>query len=162
MQAMATNLVGLGMTMSQFGMPGAIMNGAYPNIANGASYQQLLTQMAIPNPPVAQLVNNPSLTTGMNNSSVPGSMGAIVAAMASQQQQQQLQALTQSQATTSSIFSSPGSVAQQIPTNNFAVSQSASNSLANGALSALPTNLTGKECCLYFERKQCLTIYIEE
>ena len=99
--------------------------------------------MALPNAPVTQLVGNPALG-GVNNA-VPGGMGAIVAAMATQQQQQ-LQALSQvqSQQNSSSLFSSPGSVAQQLPANSFSTSQT-SNALTNGALAGIPGNLSGRE-----------------
>ena len=141
---MATNLVGLGMTMSQFGMPGGLMNNAYPNVGQNSAYQQLLTQMAMPNTPVAaQLVGNPGLAN-MNNNTLPtGVSAALVAAMANQQQQQ-LQGLSQSQPSNSSLFSS--SIGQQLPTSSFTTSQSATNPLANNGLSALQTNLTGTDC----------------
>lgn len=146
MQAMATNLVGLGMTMSQFGVPGTIMNSGYPNIANGAAYQQLLTQMALPNTPVATQFGNPAALSTMNNNSMPGSMGAIVAAMASQQQQQQqLQALSQVQQSqqSNSLFSSAASVAQHLPSSTFTNTQNANSLLTNGALSGLQSSIAG-------------------
>lgn len=148
MQAMATNLVGLGMTMSQFsGVPGSLVNGStgLQNIAQNAYYQQLLTQMAIPNP---QMISNPGLN------SVPGSMGAIVAAMATHQTQQlQQQALSQVQQTpqqqqlqqaNSSLFSSPGSVAQQLQTPSFSTAQTAGTNM-NGTMGMtnLQNNLAG-------------------
>ncbi|XP_066919372.1 CUGBP Elav-like family member 3 isoform X3 [Clytia hemisphaerica] len=141
MQAMATNLVGLGMTMSQFGMPGGLINNAYPNVGQNNAYQQLLTQMAMPNTPVpAQLVSNPGFAN-MNNNTLPnGVSAALVAAMANQQQQQ-LQGLTQTQQANSSLFSS--SIGQQLPTSSFTTSQSATNPLANNGLSALQTNISG-------------------
>lgn len=145
MQAMATNLVGLGMTMSQFSVPGTIMNSGYPNISNGAAYQQLLTQMALPNTPVATQFGNPAALSTMNNNSMPGSMGAIVAAMASQQQQQQqLQALSQVQQSqqSNSLFSNAASVAQHLPSSTFTNSQNG-NALANGALAGLPSSIAG-------------------
>jgi len=140
MQAMATNLVGLGMTMSQFGMPGGLINNAYPNVGQNNAYQQLLTQMAMPNTPVpAQLVSNPGFAN-MNNNTLPnGVSAALVAAMANQQQQQ-LQGLTQTQQANSSLFSS--SIGQQLPTSSFTTSQSATNPLANNGLSALQTNIS--------------------
>ena len=144
MQAMATNLVGLGMTMSQFGMPGGLMNNAYPNVGQNSAYQQLLTQMAMPNTPVAaQLVGNPALANINNNTLPTGVSAALVAAMTNQQQQQ-LQGLSQSQPSNSSLFSS--SIGQQLPTSSFTTSQSATNPLANNGLSALQTNLTGTDC----------------
>ena len=100
---------------------------------------------------VTQLVNNPAALSTMNSN--PGAMGAIVAAMATQQQQQQLQQLSQVQQapqqqvqSTNSLFSSPGSVAQQLSSSSFTTAQSAANPLTNGALTALPTNLTGMVC----------------
>ena len=140
---MATNLVGLGMTMSQFGMPGTVMNSGYPNIAQGTAYQQLLTQMALPNTPVAAQFGNPAGLSTMNNNSMPGGMGAIVAAMANQQQQQQLQALSQVQQSqqSNSLFSSAASIAQHLPPT-FTNTQNA-NSLTNGALAGLPSSIAG-------------------
>lgn len=125
--------------------------------------------MTLPNQQVTQLVNNPALGV-VNSGSVPGTMGAIVAAMATQQQQQQLQQLSQVQQTpqqqvqsSNSLFSSPGSVGQQLPSNSFTTAQSATNPLANGALSALPANLSGEKfmLCLPNLKKSVLHLTLD-
>ncbi|XP_057314766.1 CUGBP Elav-like family member 2 isoform X1 [Hydractinia symbiolongicarpus] len=145
MQAMATNLVGLGMTMGQFGMPGTIAPaGIGSSTANlqqmqhNAYYQQLLSQMAMPG---AGLTGLASGNHAMNSAAVPGSMGAIVAAMATQQQQhsqmQQAQSLQtpqhQMQQANSSLFSSTGSVAQQLP-NSYSTIQTMAGAGLNSGL----------------------------
>lgn len=90
--------------------------------------------MAIPG---AGLTGLASGNPAMNSAGVPGSMGAIVAAMATQQQQhsqmQQAQSLQtpqhQMQQANSSLFSSTGSVAQQLPNSYSTVQTMAGNFL---------------------------------
>ena len=141
MQSMASNLVGLGMSMGQFGLGSGLINGSSP-LQQSSYYQQLLSQMALPNTQqLSQLVNNPSL---LNASTLPGTMGQLqlAAAMAtqqlqslqqqSQQQQQQLQG-------TSSLFSNGDSI---LPSSSFTTSGN-SNNLTSGGLNSLQNSLNG-------------------
>ncbi|XP_012554299.1 CUGBP Elav-like family member 2 isoform X7 [Hydra vulgaris] len=137
MQSMATNLVGLGMTMGQCN--GSLLN----NTASlqHAYYQQLLAQLALPGSTqnMAQLMNAPGL------SAVPGAMGAIVAAMATNQTQNSasLQQTPQQMQYNSSLFSTPGS-AQQLSSNSFSAAHSVASSINGGlGMASLPSNLTG-------------------
>ncbi|XP_065669809.1 CUGBP Elav-like family member 2 isoform X5 [Hydra vulgaris] len=137
MQSMATNLVGLGMTMGQCN--GSLLN----NTASlqHAYYQQLLAQLALPGSTqnMAQLMNAPGL------SAVPGAMGAIVAAMATNQTQNSasLQQTPQQLQYNSSLFSTPGS-AQQLSSNSFSAAHSVASSINGGlGMASLPSNLTG-------------------
>ena len=130
MQSMASNLVGLGMSMGQFGMGAGLVNGN-SSLQQSSYYQQLLAQMTLPNTQqLTQLVNNPSL---LNASTLPNTMGQLqlAAAMATQQQQiQSSQQQQQQQQGNSSLFSNPGSVAQ-LPSSNFSTTPT-SNNLAIG------------------------------
>ncbi|XP_065685120.1 CUGBP Elav-like family member 2 isoform X6 [Hydra vulgaris] len=133
MQSMATNLVGLGMTMGQCN--GSLLN----NTASlqHAYYQQLALPGSTQN--MAQLMNAPGL------SAVPGAMGAIVAAMATNQTQNSasLQQTPQQMQYNSSLFSTPGS-AQQLSSNSFSAAHSVASSINGGlGMASLPSNLTG-------------------
>ncbi|XP_065669810.1 CUGBP Elav-like family member 2 isoform X6 [Hydra vulgaris] len=133
MQSMATNLVGLGMTMGQCN--GSLLN----NTASlqHAYYQQLALPGSTQN--MAQLMNAPGL------SAVPGAMGAIVAAMATNQTQNSasLQQTPQQLQYNSSLFSTPGS-AQQLSSNSFSAAHSVASSINGGlGMASLPSNLTG-------------------
>lgn len=136
MQAMASNLVGLGMSMGQFGLGGGILNGGSP-LQQSAYYQQLLAQMAmLPNSQqLLQLVNNPNL---LNAASLSG-LGQLT-----QQQQQQIQSSQQQQQqqqANSSLFSSPGSMAQ-MPNSSYSSSSPTANNMVNGGISTLQNSLT--------------------
>jgi len=138
MQAVATNLVGLGMNLGQIGFPN-VMNGT--SLQQSAYYQQLMAQLSMPNPAqLAQIVNNPGLALSQQGGQ-PGSMGAIVAAMANQQQGVgQLPQTPQHQHNSSSLFSSPASVnGQTMPASSYSASLAANN--INGL--GLPANLAG-------------------
>ena len=91
------NIPGLGMPIGQTGAASA--SGGMGPLQQNPYYQQLLAQMALP-----QLVAaNPGL---IGAQAVPGTMGALVAAMATQQQQlqqQQQQPVSQSQAGISTV-----------------------------------------------------------
>lgn len=117
------------------------------------SFIKLLAQMALPNAAAQMTQLNPGLALGGNT---PGTMGAIVAAMATQQQQQaqglqpQLTQTPHQQAQvhqgSSSLFSSPGSAGQALPPSSYSSAQTVGNSnAANGALgmSPLPNNMSG-------------------
>lgn len=143
MQSMASNLVGLGMSMGQIGMGAGLCNGTN-QLHQSTYYQQLLTQMALPNTQqLATLVNNPNL---LNASALPATMSQLqlAAAMASQQQQQQIpsqqQQAQQQQQSSSSLFSSPGSVAP-MPNSSFSTTPT-SNNMVNGSLGNLQNSLS--------------------
>lgn len=132
MQAMASNLVGLGMSMGQFGLGAGLINGS--PLQQSAYYQQLLAQMmTMPNSQqLSQLCNNP----GLLNATLTGTLGQLT-----QQQQQQLQSSQQQQqAANSSLFSSPGTIAQ-IPNSNFSSNSPTANNMVNGGLGNLQNTL---------------------
>ena len=109
---------------------------------NYCLYLKLLAQLALPanSQQMAQLMNNPGLST------VPGAMGAIVAAMATNQTQNSTslqQAPQQMQQYNSSLFSTPGT-AQQLSSNSYSAAHSAASSINGGlGMASLPSNLTG-------------------
>ena len=136
MQSMASNLVGLGMSMGQFGLGSGLINGSSP-LQQSAYYQQLLSQMALPNTQqLSQLVNNPSL---LNASTLPGTINQM-----QQQQQQQIQPSQQQQQQqqqqgNSSLFSNPGGLSQ-VTNSSFSTSPT-SNSMANTGFGSLQNSL---------------------
>ena len=144
MQAIASNLFGLGMSMGQFGLGSGLVNGSGSSLQQSTYYQQLLSQLALPNTQLTQLLGNPSL---MNTSSaLPGGTTLnqlqLAAALATQQlqsmQQQQQQPQPQ-QNGNSSFFSNSDTI---LPSTTFSSTPTTSN-LTNAALGGLQTSLTG-------------------
>ena len=140
MQAMASNLVGLGMSMGQFGLGNGILNGgggggggSCSPLQQSAYYQQLLAQMAmLPNSQqLLQLVNNPNLLNACSLSGIGQLTQQQAQIQSSQQQQQQAN---------SSLFSSPG--ACQMSNSSYSSSSPTANNMVNGGIGALQNSLT--------------------